>query len=312
MAMAWSLLRRMLGAEGRPRWVSAAGLGAALGLGLLTKAFFLPIGAGIGVVLLAQWLAMGRRPAILGQAVLAGGIALAIGGWWYVSRRLQTGSFSGSDEFIRLQQAGGFKALAQSFDGGEFLHGLGLIASSFVWGGTWSGVQAPAILLAAPVALLAVLLVDDLRGIRLRRPADWAPLALLLPMLAGLVYHVFVWMAGAAAETPGWYLHILAAPLGFALARGWRRPRLLAVLLALTAISTAVAWSLQLSLFSGCAAKLGSSVAFGFAGADCFVSMKGLAALGSPALGLASLAAGVALAMAAAVLAAGALRPRIP
>jgi hypothetical protein len=45
-------------------------------------------------------------------------------------------------------------------------------------------------------------------------------------MLGGLLYHLLnmVAMTGEGAGTPGWYLHIFAAPLSLALVIGWRWP----------------------------------------------------------------------------------------
>jgi hypothetical protein len=116
-------------------------------------------------------------------------------------------------------------------------------------------------------------------------------------------------MAGASAVTPGWYFHILAAPLGLAVAIGWRRPRVLAALAAVTAAFTALAWAMQLSMFSGCAAKLGSDKHYNFGGARCFIDPHAFAALGHPALGTTALTLGVLSGLAAAGLALRAFRP---
>ena len=309
---AWACLARLLEEDGG--WLSALGLGVALGLGLLAKAFFLPIGAGAGVMLLARWWIGGRRPAWLAQAVLAGLVALAIGGWWYVEKKLETGSLTGSDEFIRLKQAGGAALMAQNFSAAELVRGLLVILGTFLWAGTWSLARLPEVWLAAPAALLLVVGVGYARRL-VRREGEgrallaWAPLVLAAPMAAGLVYHVFVWMAGTSAVTPGWYFHILAAPLGLAVAIGWRRPRTLGVLTAATAVYTGVAWAWQLSMFSGCAAKLGADKHYSLAGAGCFIDPHVLSRLGHPALGAIALIIGVVLALAAAGLALRAFRP---
>ncbi len=305
--LAWLFLLRLL--TGGGGWLSSVALGAVLGLGLLTKAFFLPIGAGAGVLLLARWWMGGRRPAWLGQAALAGLVALVIGGWWYVEKRLETGSLTGSDEFIRLARAGGAATLAEGFSAGEFVRGLAVILGTFLWAGTWSLARLSELWLAVPAALLLVCGVDYARGLRRGGLIAWAPLALAAPMAAGLIYHVFVWMAGTSAVTPGWYFHILAGPLGLAVARGWRRPRLLAGLTTATVIFTAVAWAYQLSLFSGCAAKLGDDKHYSFRGAACFIDLRSLDRLAHPTLGFTTLGLGAGLALAAAALALSSFRP---
>jgi hypothetical protein len=306
-AVAWAALLRLLNGQGR--WVSALVLGAGLGLGLLTKAFFLPLSAGVGVMLALHWRRVGYKPAALGQAALAAVVALAIGGWWYLSREMQTGSLIGSDEFIHFNQAGGMGRLAGGFSLGALARGLGVIVGTFVWAGTWSLARLPEFLLAAPVLLLGLTLWGYVRTLTRADLIGWAPLALAAPLLVGLIYHVFVWMAGAAAATPGWYLHILAAPLGLAAARGWTRPRALWLLTLLTGLYTAVAWAFQLSLFSGCAAKLGADKHYNLTGAGCFIDGRALSALGHPLTGAACLIVGAVLALAAAARAWGAFRP---
>jgi hypothetical protein len=308
MGAAWTALTRILSGPGG--WGSALALGLALGAGLLAKAFFLPIGAGVAALLIARWWTGGRRPALVLQAALAGVVALAIGGWWYVEKRLETGSLTGSDEFIRLHQAGGARLLLENFSAGEFVHGLLALPGTFLWAGTWSLARLPEIWLVAPALLLAIPAVDYLRALPRRKDVlTWAPVALAAPMLAGLVYHVFVWMAGTSAETPGWYLHILAAPLGLGVAIGWRRPRALAILTGLTGLYTLAAWAFQLSMFSGCAAKIGSDKHYSLAGAGCFVDAHVLRQLAHPLAGGVALLAGVACALAAALLAWRAFRP---
>ena len=306
--VAWAALVGLLSEE--DGWGSAVVLGVALGAGLLAKAFFLPIGAGAGILLLARWWTGGRRPDWIGQAVLAGAVALAIGGWWYIEKRLETGSLTGSDEFIRLNRGGGLRLMAENFSAAELVRGLLVLPGTFLWAGSWSLARLPEVGLAGPALLLLVSGADYVRT--LARGAGllaWAPVALAGPMAAGLVYHVLVWMAGTSAVTPGWYFHILAAPLGLAVAIGWSRPRTLGALTAATAAYAAAAWAFQLSMFSGGAAKLGGDKHYSLAGAGCFVDGRALARLGHPGLGATSLAVGVALALAAAVLALRAFRP---
>ena len=104
-------------------------------------------------------------------------------------------------------------------------------------------------------------------------------------MLAGLVYHVFVWMAGAGAVTPGWYLHILAAPLGFAVALGWRhargdvRPAGLHRLLHCCRLGLSTLHVLRRT------AKLGADKHYSLTGASRFIDGRTLSALGHPVFG---------------------------
>src|SRR6516164_11320790 len=57
------------------------------------------------------------------------------------------------------------------------------------------------------------------------------------------------------ADTPGWYLHILAGPLSLALGLGWRWRPLFGLLAGYAVLFHALCWAGQLSLFSGCVYK---------------------------------------------------------
>ena len=306
---AWALTLRFL--DGEADWLTAAALGLTLGLGLLTKAFFLPIGAGVGVLLLAQAWRGGRRAHDLGRALAAGIVAAAVGGWWYVAKRLETGSFTGADEFIRLGRTGGLATMAQGYSTAELIQGLATLPATFLWAGTWSLARLPDILLLIPAALLGWTAIGYLRRLRQADLVGWTPLAFAVPMAVGLVYHIYAWMAGVSAVTPGWYFHILAAPLGFAVALGWRGPRVLAALVTLTGAYTMLAWAWQLSLFSGCAAKLGLDKHYTLSGANCFIDLHALSAVARPGLGVPTAGLGALLAITAGVVAWRAIRPPV-
>jgi hypothetical protein len=96
-------------------------------------------------------------------------------------------------------------------------------------------------------------------------------------------------LTGAGASTPGYYLHILAAPLAFAVSLGWRKGIVLPALWLYTALFTMGLWTLEASMFSGCAAKLKVDPHFSFKGATCLVDVKQLAVLGHPAIAAAAL-----------------------
>jgi hypothetical protein len=253
----WALLMRLLQPQGGWRW--SIGLGIALGLGLLTKALFLPIVFALALLLLMRW-ARERTAARAVEFALAVGVALAIGLWWYLDRHAHTGSFTGSDEFIRLgQSAGGWSDIRRHLSPLEFLRGLANIGIDFLWGGTWSLAQPNPILLAGPALLLAVPLLNWLRDWRKMTWIDLAALLCPVALAASLVYHVLViiGLTGNGAGTPGHYLHVVAPALAFALARGWRwKMRWISFgLIAWTTAFTVYIWTMQLSLYSGCASK---------------------------------------------------------
>ena len=300
-SIVWVLLLRLL--EEKGGWISAATLGLTLGLGLLTKAFFLPIGAGVLAILAWQWIIDGRRIAGLGRFTVTAVVALALGGGWYLSQAAHSGSLIGADEFSRFNHAGGLASLAHGVSPLSLLWNLAVIPATFVWAGTWSLARPHYLLLLPLFAFLALAIHDYARGLKGAGLAAWAPIALAAPLLAGLAYHALIAVTGHAAETPGWYMHILAAPLGYAVARGWRRPLAMGLLVAYGAVFTLTLWIDQLALFSGCATK-GPDKHYAF-NQGCLIAPNVLEALGHPGLGAIALILGTGLAVAAAALVIG-------
>ena len=289
----------------------AVGLGLLLGAGLLTKAFFLPVAAGTAVLLgLVAWQ---RRDAANARALaLTLVVAALLGGPWYGVRLLSTGSLTGADEFIRLAAAGGFwQGLAEHLSLLQAWRGLVGILGGFAWGGTWSFAH-PRSLFVAPLVLAIVLAaVLYAWGLRRRDAVALAPLCLVGPVLAGLVYHVLWLIAGTGegAGTPGWYLHIFAAPLALMLALGWRWPWLQGGLAAYGIAFGAAMVPWQLAFFSGCLARAGVG-AVTLAGARCVVDVAHLQAISLPGLALAAGVPGLLALLAAAALTLRAQRGR--
>jgi hypothetical protein len=291
VGVAWHLLLRLLN---RRSAKIAALLGLVLGLGLLTKAFFVPITGGIGALL--AFVALRDRDAryLLDVAVVLGA-AVALGGGWYYDNLRFTGSLIGANDFLRAEAAGGgWGGLVGGFSPRTFLHGIGGIAVSFVWAGSWSfGRFSP--IYSLPLVLLAVLpFVDWLTQLRRASNAVIAPLFVVGPVLFGLIYHWLnqMTLGTQASGTPGWYLHLLQGPLALALVIGWRWRLVLAALAVYALAFHVVCWAMQLSLFSGCAYKSGDYkyVEFG----PCLIEPARLAVLAEPQLG--AVALGLALA----------------
>jgi len=271
--------------HGARRWRSGL-LGLVLGLGLLTKAFFLPFGLGVCVLL-----------AITGGGVAAPVIGVAVGGWWYVHALLATGHVTGASDFIELSQNGGFwHSLAMHFPAltwrvpALYLAGLIRMGLGFCWAGSWSFVH-PSRVLEVPVLALALLAAG--LGVSRRDFVALAPVFLVVPVLAGLLFHLGVMLAGTGqgGGTPGWFLHIFAGPTSLVLALGWRRWMWPLVVYALV-LDVLLAWC-QLAFFSGCLPRAGLSAVQPWR-AVCFVNSGHLAVLGFPAVAGLSAALGVA------------------
>jgi len=287
--LVWLLVLRLTSRIDRPlgRLLPEALLmGVALGLGLLTKAFFAPISLGAAAYLaFLAWRNATPVKAVLGFTVL--GVALAIGGGWYVHQYAVSHDLTGGGDFVALRRSGGLTAgLAAHADPAALVRGFAAMAATLVWTGSWSLAKPPEILILGPLLLILIPLATWTSRLRRLPPLAWSPLFLVGPLFLSLCYHVVAYLAltGAGASTPGYYLHILAAPLAFAVSLGWRKGIVLPALWIYTAVFTIALWGLEASMFSGCAAKLKVDPHFSFKGATCLIDVKQLAVLGHPAV----------------------------
>ena len=155
-AITWLVLQPLIAAPGG--WGRHALLGVFVGCGLLTKATFAPFAAVIGVFLLwSAWRArreLGQLRARLIGLFVFGVTAIAISGWWYLQKFIETGSPIGADDAVKLSAMGGLlQGLAERGSVYAFVRGLATLPMNFLWGGTWSFVIPP-LIAYAPLALL--------------------------------------------------------------------------------------------------------------------------------------------------------------
>ncbi|MEI9971267.1 MAG: hypothetical protein WDO73_03990 [Ignavibacteriota bacterium] len=116
---------------------SATALGAILGLGLLTKAYFLAAVPAVAALLLYRY-----RKARL--AALATPIAtLVIAGWWYVRNELTTGTFAGLAESVTLQGRGS-GLLTAAIPRIPWVHAVDVVLVSHLYFCGWSGLKVRA------------------------------------------------------------------------------------------------------------------------------------------------------------------------
>jgi hypothetical protein len=305
--IAWAFTLRLLR---QPGWLAAVGLGVALGLGLLTKAFFIPIALGVGLLFLYQAFRLRSFRPIL-PVVIALAVAGLVGGGWYLHNRLTTGSFTNLADYGPLEQQGGMlrSILAQGVGSHEvehFLRGMAVMAATFVWAGSWSrAILWP--VLAAPILLMAAIAFSTwIMQWRRWSLAGQAPLFFVAPFAGGLVYHQLVWVFSGApdmAGTPGWHLHVVAPALALAFALGWRYRRLLGLLAGYAIVFHAACWASQASFFSGCAYPPAPRESLQLEPGSCLIDVGHLAALGEPLLAGLTLLLGTSAAAAALLLA---------
>jgi 4-amino-4-deoxy-L-arabinose transferase-like glycosyltransferase len=247
-------------------------LGVCLGLGMLTKAFFLAFLGGFSAFMLLRLWPARLDPKLLRvrleALVLVLISALLIGGWWYVLQDINQGSFIGDfDSAILIGKGGLFANLPRKLLLRNFLNeNFGMLVSS-----SWSGSDAninP--FLHIPLLGLEIwIFISYLRLIRHYAITSfaWLPVWVAVPFIGGLCRQMLIDIAlmHASSETHnvgGWYLYVQAPVAAIATSYGMARitqkpkPRLLLLTLLFyaTIFLLIVLWS-QAALFGGCAAR---------------------------------------------------------
>lgn len=255
-------------------------IGVALGMGLLTKAFFLPITVALAMFLSTRLL-LNKQDGIIRSErfwnlLLIFLPAMFIGGGWYVYKLIAFGEITGSSEAIQLAHQGGLIAgLKENFSLYALVRGVIATLVSYSWAGTWSLARLPAFLHFPLLALAILVVIAYLRQLKLRTLTDmaWLPVWVFCFFAFGLIWHVVVGVAlNGNGATPGWYLHILMPWVAPALGMGissilqHRQARQLLLVLLLYAVlyQIMVFWA-QLALFTGCATK-GDDKYYAFSG----------------------------------------------
>jgi len=199
-------------------------LGFALGVGLLTKAYFLTaIPAVVVLAAISIWSARDAgtsKSAILGVtarfcAALA--VALAIAGGWYARVHATTGSWSGQADDVGLRHVSLLQKLS-AVPQVNWKSGVLSVVVSHIWFGGWSFLRIPRGLYMAAMLVIVVAIVGIvIRLSRRRDPNDEIRDVLVLAAFylcfwAGLAYHVLITFLhlGVSAST-GWYLYALVA-----------------------------------------------------------------------------------------------------
>jgi hypothetical protein len=312
-AAAWTLLLKFVSNRGSIRWHAA--LGVICGLGLLTKATFLPFTFVVLAALLV-YAVIGGQTAGASWFRLAGPfiftlVIISSAGWWYWSKLFEVGNIIGAEDISIVLDQGGMWSRLERHGVitliASFARGWMSILSSFVWSGTWSFVKPP-VFTIAPLALTALLVVGaHLWWLRAASAlTDWLPIAVLLIFLLGLTYHLAIFIAAHdAATTPGWYLHsyapafvsILATGITVLLrAKAWRT-----IILTLSVYATfflVVVTGFLALAFAGCGSKMSTINSYDYGSmAGCLINprtaLNNLEVLSSPRLAAAFFVAGL-------------------
>lgn len=256
----WAILAVWRGAGSLAHWFL---LGLAFGLGILTKAYVLPIALVCYGFLIGNILYQRQRPGPLLCAVI---VTACIGGSWYLWQAF-LGVALTNDSALLAKQGGLLSGLVQHWSLCGLLRGLASIVKSFIWSGTWSFARPPEIFYGPYILSLILLGFGSVLWFRHRGGMTLLPWLFVLPLASGLAAHSLMWLAlGRASVTGGWYLHVLMAPLSVLMCGSatafadWRMARRLLVGLAAYAIAfgAGMVW-LQIGLFAGCLGPEGAA-----------------------------------------------------
>lgn len=121
---------------GRRTWLLC---GVILGLGLLTKAYFLAALPALAMIFAWRiWRSPRGRSSILANATLAGTLAAMVSGWWYWRNHLLTGTWSGRPEAVGVRSISLWELLRR-VPQVDWYNALDSIFNSHIWFGNWSG-----------------------------------------------------------------------------------------------------------------------------------------------------------------------------
>ena len=193
-----------IGVLNRPPDVrSAAALGAVLGLGLLTKAYFLAALPPVFLLLLYKW-----RKA-WAPLVTALSVAAAIAGWWYVRNLVITGTLTGLAEPVMLRGRGMTAELA-AVPHVPWLHAVDAILVSHLYFCGWSSLTVRSWIyhfFYAIVLLAALGLIAQLR----RGAVVWLADVYAFFWLGQFYNVVLQYLTKGLAASMGWYLYAVVA-----------------------------------------------------------------------------------------------------
>jgi 4-amino-4-deoxy-L-arabinose transferase-like glycosyltransferase len=179
----------------------AAAMGLALGLGLLTKAYFL---TAIPAVL-AVWVYGAWKARDAGRALAAGCLSVLVAGWWYWHNLASTRTLSGLSESVMLRHVGAGEMLRRSA-GIHWGKAIDVIFFSHLYFGGWSSLTVRSWMYHAFYVVIALAAVGLVR--ELRRPAILTLLAVYLGFWLGHLYNVaLLYISKGLAGSMGWYMY---------------------------------------------------------------------------------------------------------
>ena len=182
---------------------SAALLGLILGLGLLTKAYFLTAVPAVLLLVVYRY----RREWLPAMTVFA--VAAAVAGWWYTRNLVTTGTLSGLAEPIMLREknVAGMIAAVPAIPWGK---AVDVILVSHLYFCGWSSLTVRSWMYHLFYAILALVALGLVRQLG-RKPVLWLA-AVYGAFWLGQLYNVVLqFLTKGLAGSMGWYLNAVVA-----------------------------------------------------------------------------------------------------
>jgi hypothetical protein len=240
-------------------------------LGIFTKAFFIPIAAGMGFFLLNQMFRdkknrLSFKNYFVFLPIFLPPLLAVIS--WSIYQYLSLGHLVTSADVAALNQHGGFLynwGLHSSLK--KVFFGLGGFLLTYIWAGSWSLVKLNLFFYIPLVFLFIWIVISSLICLRKIPTINllWLPCFILFFLAIGFIIHIFICIAAyGTPNTPGWYLHILmpwTAPLlGLGIKQifsSLKQKFIFFIGMGYNFLFHLIAiWS-QLTLYTGCAEKAG-------------------------------------------------------
>ena len=212
----WLILLCLDQANGRVPRRTGIWAGIALGLGLLTKAYFLTAVAALSVLYLWRiWKAPKERRALACNAATTFGVVLLMGGWWYIRNRVISGTWSGLNESVMLRQYG-WRQLLDGIGHVRWGRAIDSILVSHVWFGGWSSLAVRSWIYHVLFIVAAVSVAGVASALWRSTPAGRSSLYPLLAFYAcfwlGQFYNVLLlFLSKGASTSMGWYMYCVVA-----------------------------------------------------------------------------------------------------
>jgi 4-amino-4-deoxy-L-arabinose transferase-like glycosyltransferase len=179
-------------------------LGTVLGLGLLTKAYFLAAVPPVFLLLICRF----RRT--WKPIVTSAAIAAALSGWWYIRNEVNTGTLTGLAEPVALNGRS-LSSLVDATRHVPWLHGIDVTLLSHLYFCGWSGLTLRSWMYHVffVMAILAVVGVI----IHLRRPSVLWLTGIYGFFWIGELYNIWLqYLTKILSGSMGWYMYAVIVP----------------------------------------------------------------------------------------------------